>query len=253
MRSKLAEQDYNALIAEGLQPTFADTIRLNAAGLAVERAGDAVPLGAPPRVAWLDDWCFWEPTLARLVWLDRARQLVGDTTSDLTLAAFACWAGEEDLPPLKSTRRLTRRVEKFASRVLKPFTLSQILAAVSYAMDGNDAADGEIVAEGKPSVKDPPESVYAPAHALFAAVVANGLDATAALSLTFRNVERLLAIAALRQGVDVAKSAHAQAFGAYALALAQIKSRLLDEAQAGGAVPCAPSAAPQTQKESEVN
>lgn len=228
MQSKLAASDYAALVKDGLQPTFSDAIRLNAAGLRVERAADAVPLGAPPRVAYLGDWCLWEPTLGRLMWLDRARQMVGDAASDLALSAFACWASDADLPDLKSVDALVRAVEKFRDKVLREYTLSQVVAAVSYAMDGADPADGEDIAAGRPSVKDPPAETLSAAWSVFAHCVGVGQDADAAVKLTYRNAVALFALAAMREGVDIAKDKHATALGDYCCTLAQIKARLLE-------------------------
>lgn len=142
MVSKMAEGTVAQWRAEGLSPTFEDCVTLNDFGLRVERDADAVEFACVPRCAFLGDWVLWEPTLAKMMWLDRARLLLTDDfMTQLSLTAYALNASAAELPPLGNVRKLVKAVAKFRDEVLVFFSPSQVVAAIDVAICGPNDVD----------------------------------------------------------------------------------------------------------------
>lgn len=155
MISNLAKETIDGWKAEGLAPTFEDCIRLNALGLKIERGESASDLSALPRMAFLGDLILWEPTIAVRQWLDAASRIVADDYfSQLTLAAYALNCPAAELPRLDKASKLVKAVVDFTRADLAPFTESQILAAVSCALKGDDPAELE---EAEPTAAEKEE------------------------------------------------------------------------------------------------
>ena len=76
MVSRLAKETVEKWKSEGLEPTFEDGIRLNALGLRVEGGPSAYEFGAVPRTAFLGDYVFTEPTVAKRMWIESAMKLL---------------------------------------------------------------------------------------------------------------------------------------------------------------------------------
>lgn len=152
MISDTAKETIDGWKAEGLAPTFEDCIRLNALGLKIERGESAAELAALPRMAFLGDLILWEPTIAVRQWLDAASRVVAaDYFSQLTLTSFALNTPAAELPRLDRVSDLVRETKRFADECLAPFTESQILAAVSYALKGDDPTEDE---DAEPTVAE---------------------------------------------------------------------------------------------------
>ena len=63
MISKTAQADVEDMWEAGLKPTYDDIVRLNALGLTVERIKSGFALNVLPRVAFLGEAAFREPTI----------------------------------------------------------------------------------------------------------------------------------------------------------------------------------------------
>lgn len=155
MISDIAKETIDGWKAEGLAPTFRDCIRLNALGLKIERGESAADLAALPRMAFLGDLILWEPTIAVRQWLDAASRIVADDYfSQLTLAAYALNCPAAELPRLDRVSDLVREVKRFTDECLALFTESQILAAISHALKGDDPTEDE---DAEPTVAEKEE------------------------------------------------------------------------------------------------
>lgn len=74
MTSKLAKSTIETWWAEGLKPTVEDIVRLNALGLKVENGSEVYDFAACPRISFLGDYMLFEPTVAKKIWIDTAKQ-----------------------------------------------------------------------------------------------------------------------------------------------------------------------------------
>lgn len=232
MVSKLAREVYLGWVGEGLVPTLEMCLDLNAAGLAIERSPTASAFFSVPRVAYLGDFIFREPTVRRLAYMeDLSEALDGDATERFFATAYACHVADADLVPLDGSRRRVRKaVTRFAVDVLGGFSLSQVAAAVGYVVSGDDptAVTGDYSDGGeKASVADVPRHCASYARRLLAEAVGSGFDAVSAGELTANALERVLAAAALSEGE--VKKRDADAVGRFWKVAGKCRARMLAE------------------------
>ena len=240
MISNLAKETVAEWEREGLRATFEDCIRLNALGLKVERGGTSDDLGAIPRVAFLGDLVFREPTIARWMWLDGARQLItNDYMSVLMLTAYALNA--DKLVELGDARKLKNEIERFSERLIC-YTTTEIDAAVDYALNGAEPGDGEDAEptaeerETRRRIHESPECVKSCAKAvLMHWLSVNGGSADVAEHCTIAQLQTMITTAAMTKGVDIIKSDKARATADYYRTAGAIHERLLKERNDGKA------------------
>lgn len=142
MVSPLAKEDIEAMLADGLQPSVNDIVRLNALGLKLERSAfSAESLFCLPRVAYLGKLVFRQPTMGHEIWLDEVGQILdmGDPSTNLAATSYACSIMDADkLPDPHSKVKVTCALMRFKFAVRK-HTIQQIVNATRYVIDGNDA------------------------------------------------------------------------------------------------------------------
>lgn len=145
MISRMAMTDIETLRAEGLDVSPRDIVRLNALGLKVERAARAAEFVAVPRLAFLGDISFREPTIGDEEWLAIVGQsfnLEDGETETLVLAACLSTPFAE-LPDPRDRRAVMKLLKRFRKGPARRYTRAQLDAALEYAMYGNDATTGE--------------------------------------------------------------------------------------------------------------
>jgi len=147
MISQLAIDDLDAMIADGLNPTPADVVRLNAMGLRLEAAKKKHPLDATeylPRAARLGKAVFRQPTIGHEIWMDRVLQLVSMDSFESVLAVkvYALTRDPCDLPNPDRDDIVKTAVQAFADTFIE-YTRDQIAAVVDYVENGADETDGE--------------------------------------------------------------------------------------------------------------
>ena len=161
MVSKTAEADFEDLREAGLEPTFRDIIRLNALALRVEGLKAGFALSELPRVAFLGDAAFREPTVGSEMWLASASRLFdgNDAETFMMLRAFSLSMPQDALPDPASERQTLGALQAFRDS-LAFATIPQLMAAVGYAVHGfkdsecetperrKDGEDGEDAEEG---------------------------------------------------------------------------------------------------------
>lgn len=145
MISKMAMGDIEAMTAEGLKISPRDIVRLNALGLRVERASRAAEFVAVPRLAFLGDISFREPTIGDEEWLAVAGQSYNlDDPETETLVVAACLSTRcADLPDPRDVPAVGRLLKRFRKGPVRRYTRAQLAAALEYALYGNDATAGE--------------------------------------------------------------------------------------------------------------
>ena len=235
MVSRLAKETVGKWKSEGLEPTFEDCIRLNALGLKVERGPSAYEFGAVPRMAFLGDYVFTEPTVAKRMWMESAMALMEDDYSNqLCLTAFALNCPPSELPDLNNVPELVQAVRDFRDEVLSRYTETQIVTCIEYALRG----DGQEEHEGtgtnvnsEEDVSELPDCARSVARQVMAEALSYGMDADVKYEATLPQLERMVMLAALHSGTDVLKGEHGQAVGAFYSACGKIRERLLKERQ----------------------
>ena len=137
MLSKTAEADFEDLREAGLNPTFRDIIRLNALALRVEGLKAQFALSELPRVAFLGDAAFREPTIGSEIWLQSASRLFDENDAEtfMMLRAFSLSMPQEDLPDPASEKQTLDALQTFRDS-LAFATIPQLMAAVGYAVYG---------------------------------------------------------------------------------------------------------------------
>lgn len=109
MTSRLAKQAIEEMWNEGLHPSFEDIIHLNALGLEIEKGDDMYDFSVLPRTAFIGDYVFYEPTIAKRLWLEQASNLVSqEDNSLLYLILFVCHYEVNEYPSLKDTNILQK-------------------------------------------------------------------------------------------------------------------------------------------------
>ena len=137
MISKTAKADIEDMWEAGLKPTFDDIIRLNALALEVERTRSGFALNHLPRVAFLGEVAFREPTIGADIWLDEASQLFAADKAEtfMLLRAFSLSMPQDKLPDPYDEKAVLKGVAEMSDR-LAFATLGQMSAAIGYAVHG---------------------------------------------------------------------------------------------------------------------
>lgn len=151
MISQTALETLEDLRAEGLSPSDADVIRLNALGLKLEARQKKNPLDSTeylPRVAAISKTVsFRQPTIGHEIWLDKIERVIlrGDYQTALAVKAFALSRPSAALPDPDDPKSVAAAVSAYAEE-LSEFTTNQIHAAIDYAVFGADPKAGEFAA-----------------------------------------------------------------------------------------------------------
>jgi len=137
MVSKTAEADYEDMREAGLEPTFRDAVRLNALALRVEGLKAGFALSELPRVAFLGDAVFREPTIGSEIWLQSASRLFDENDAEtfMILRAFSLSMEQGNLPDPTDGKSTLEALRTFRDS-LAFATIPQMMAAVGYAVHG---------------------------------------------------------------------------------------------------------------------
>ncbi|MBR4654128.1 MAG: hypothetical protein IKO72_12290 [Kiritimatiellae bacterium] len=147
MVSPTAIADIRAALSSGVKLTPEDIIRLNALALRHDYAKAGADLRIMPRLSWLGDVAFREPTIGHEIWMQEVADVfnLGKPETLLKVRAFCLATAPEDLPdPGAGRERLKKAVAEFLRKRLAEYTLGQVAAALVFAETGNDQMAGEI-------------------------------------------------------------------------------------------------------------
>lgn len=205
-------------------------------GLKVERGSCAYDFGAVPRMSFLGDYVFTEPTVAKRLWIENAMLLMEDNyTNQLCLTAYALNCPSNELPDLNNVSKLVNAVQDFRDTVLLNYTETQIVTCIEYALRGDDPdgcetePDEGTNVKGLKDVSELPDCVKSVTRQVMTEALSYGIDANVKYEVTLPQLERLVMLAALHNGTDVLKGEHGQAVGAFYQACGKIHERLLKE------------------------
>lgn len=238
MISKMAMEDIEALRADGIDVPPREVVRLNALGLKVERSAHGDGFSVLPRVAWLGELCFREPTIGDEMWLGMASRTFNadDGETMLLLRAVSLSGKPEDLPPATDKKAVLKAIEDFQRGPAKSYTASQLFAALSYAISGASPEHGEsapprVAENGPEDGAEDTDSAEMDVPPLVAGVIMDGLalklgtiDELAKLRPSQLRALTIYALAA-KNGEGVYKGEHGRALGAYYRALDALKAQ----------------------------
>lgn len=144
MISETAKCDVEDMWESGLKPTVHDIIRLNAIALQVEQARASFAVSILPRVSFLGDVVFREPTIGHEIWLASASRLfdANDDETYLMLRAFSLSMPQDELPDPYNKDKVLEGVQVFRDKMAFA-TLRQMCAAMCYVIHGFSQTAGE--------------------------------------------------------------------------------------------------------------
>lgn len=235
MTSKIAKSTIEKWQSEGLNPTFDDIVLLNALGLKAERTSDMYCFAACPRISFLGDWVLREPTVGKRAWMDEAKQLLNDDfRTHLYFTAWALNCPDNELPKLTKAKYVLDEVKKFAQEVLVDFTITQILMAIDYALNGDDYVESYTPEEkeAKAEVTVPPSEIMSEARHLISEALTQGMSSEVKDFVTVPQLEKMIVCAAMNNGADVMKDIKNNALGAFYVAAGKTHTRLIEEKKA---------------------
>lgn len=234
MVSLAAIEEAERLAAEGTPLTPREIVRLNALGLCMERGERESVAHALPRVAFLGDTVFREPTLGHEIWLDEARRYADFSDVDTSLAMHALAlsiANPDDLPKLAKEPIFTA-MRRFQHK-MRIYTPRQIAAACRWVTEGRDARSGEYA---PPRKGDEPldESYSVPVGILLDGVaIATGLSVGDARHMTRAQLFRVEDSAMKLRGRDIGEGVSETARGDFYAALDEMTAKAKERAGNG--------------------
>ena len=239
MVSSLAIADLATLRAEGLNPSDADVIRINALALRITNARRPRLNSAAPRIAFIRDVIIHEPTYQCEKWLEETAETI--SADDRTYEALRLYALAHAAVPgffgrwwMRRPRLIALIVSYWFKRRLPRATPREAAAAVRHVTYGNRHTDGEHP-EPNPNKKeddaDKAETLIdAWSGDIIQALGLCGVTLHDASTLTWSQLGTMLRCAYIANGLcaSFADTAH----GDYLVTLEAIRKRLLEEGRA---------------------
>ena len=216
----LAREDFNDLVAEGLNPTLDDFDRLNLLALRLEKGAETTSANWP-RIGWAGDVPFYQPTCAAFAWyLQYAVRVAADVETQNTFWWFALAHARKRgvFDALTDPAEIERRVGEWVATL--PVTREEACRAAEYAVKGFDYAEPGVpprVAEERKNRDEVAESMRRLQSKMAEAVAKTGLSFDALIEAV--NVE-----AGREMRLD-----EAQLSTDYKFALYEIRQRLTAE------------------------
>lgn len=244
-------KDYRQMVAQGVEFTPEDIVRLNALSVKARLSRTAAHSVHLPRLAFLPRDSWWrapivlrEPTIGHELWLEEAARWIDLDRGQnwLFLHGYALSREASSLPDAFRPRKVIAAVFRFAARRLCRFTEAQLAAAVEYALFGADWT----ACEAAPAKADGGKAEDGTVPASEPECVTIGLLTTVRalrLPISIEDAKRMTASEleqAIARCLDLDKKfdadrAHAKAFGEYVRAREEIRSRARE---AQGRPPC---------------
>lgn len=233
MVAELAREDWNDLVAEGLDPTLDDFDRLNVLACRLEKGAESTSANWP-RIGWAGDVPFHQPTCAAFSWyLEYAVRAAADVETQNTFWWFALAHARERgfFGALTDPAEIGRRVGEWVAKL--PVTREEVLRAAEYAVKGfADARPGvppRLAEERKRANRDEAAEGLARLQAKMAEAVAKtGLSWDELMRETPSRLDALIEAANVEAGREM-RLDEARLSTDYKFALHEIRERLAAE------------------------
>lgn len=155
MISPTAIADIKAAISSGVVFTPEEIIRLNALGLRYDYTKSGAEMRVMPRLAWLGDVAFREPTIGHEIWMYESADMFNleDGETRIKVRAFCLATDPLKLPPFTQGRnKIEQAVKDFCEKRISEYTLGQVATALVFAEYGDTQIARELP-EPKPLTK----------------------------------------------------------------------------------------------------
>ena len=229
MVSTMFLRDWRRMEAEGLKPTVADAIRLNALAIRAKRVARPFVSAHLPRVVFLDGYVIREPTIAHELWIDRVREYVNldDNLNFRAVYAFALSHPADRLPDPNRHRWTVWRIFSFARRHVFKLTKDALADAIDYALFGADWTVGEFAPERRDDAE--PRDATSPTVGVLVRAAARRLPITLdeAKRMTPSRLEEIVKGAELEDFPGIGDLVKNDALGDYFRARDEVRNRLM--------------------------
>lgn len=226
MVSPTAIADIKAAISSGVPLTPEDIIRLNALGLRHDYSRDGAEMRIMPRIAWLGDVAFREPTIGHEIWMDEVADVfnLDHAETRIKVRAFCLATQPLLLPPMTVGRaKLKQDVSSFCRKRLGSYTLGQVATALVFAECGDTQLAHELPVPRSPERRRKAKPVQDGDYCYEVGLLRNGVllklgTPDQLKGLTVTELEMLITEAMKmdsRFGVQYAKDLVSSAFGDY--------------------------------------
>lgn len=206
MISRLAKQTVTEWWDDGLHPSFEDIILLDALGLKVERGSDMWDFSCLPRVAYLGDLCFYEPSIAKQIWIDSVQSSIPGI-DNIKLILFALNTPDQELSSLGDNNELKKKVIDFYYDNIIQFSQSQVFTMLDYLYFGDEITDKEDFKidsskqEDFRKIHNIPYPIRSAALQLFNKAMSLGMPSDVKFN-TYQALDRMITVAMIRQRGD---------------------------------------------------
>jgi len=231
--SQLAICDLKRLRDEGLTPTDADVIRLNALALNVSN-GKETTAACAPRIGWAGDTAIYEPTIQAIYWMEEVGSRLADNEQTYdSLYAFACAHGRIRgfFDSLTTADDVLAAVTAWKRSIVA--TQAELTRAYLYAVrgDGQEAGEYAAIARGGGERKASPtdaENFAAVEKLLCDSCAVLGVAPDGLLTESVSRLAHLILNENLKNGRQL-KRVNAREHAEYLATFREIRKRLTDE------------------------
>lgn len=237
MVADLAREDYQDMLAEGLNPTLDDFDRLNQLALRLEDGAETTPANHP-RIGWAGDIPFYEPTAAAIMWLQDFAQRVpcdGETQQNFYYFALAHGRDPAVFEGLETPKAIGKAVKDWLRRV--PCTVREIARACHYAAWGYDDAmpaptQKRLEYLRRKNITAAADNLQKLERVLAAASASSGMSYFDLLACTPSRLNAMVVAAQVEAGLQVSRDMQ-KAQVDYSVTLHEIRERLTRERDNG--------------------
>lgn len=162
MVSPTAIADIKAAISSGVVFTPEEIIRLNALGLRYDYTKSGAEMRIMPRLAWLGDVAFREPTIGHEIWMYESSDVFNleDGETRIKVRAFCLATDPLKLPSFSLGReKIESAVKEFCEQRISQYTLGQVATALVFAEYGDTQVAREYP-EARPLTKKQKKQVH---------------------------------------------------------------------------------------------
>lgn len=178
MVSPTAIADIKAAISSGVNFKPEEIIRLNALGLRYDYSKSNADMRIMPRVAWLGDVAFREPTIGHEIWMFDVAEIfdMDNAETRVKVRAYCLATPPLELPPMTDgILNIKKKVQDFCRKKISQWTLGQVACALMFAENGDVQTAGEFPEAKKESKRKKTKPVKEGDHCYEVGLLRNGM------------------------------------------------------------------------------
>ena len=178
MVSPTAIADIKAAISSGVNFKPEEIIRLNALGLRYDYSKSNADMRIMPRVAWLGDVAFREPTIGHEIWMYDAAEIfdLDNAETRVKVRAYCLATPPLELPPItEGIISIKSKVQDFCRKRISQYTVGQVACALMFAENGDVQTAGEFPVAKSESKRKKRKLVQEGDHCYEVGLLRNGM------------------------------------------------------------------------------